>query len=199
MSMWPDNLTVAPLLAWPRELTKNRNYSPFTAEWSSTLALLKRELAQVNARNVVLQVAIDPTQFRRDGRPRADARSQHPGVILSLDTPRKGSLQFPCDSFTTWQDNVRAIALSMEALRKMDRYGVTKDGQQYTGWKALNPGPSGLMSEAAAGELLRAYAPGGTDLRVAYKHAARKTHPDAGGNYNDFHRVQKAAAVLGLK
>jgi len=34
---------------------------------------------------------------------------------------------------------VRAIALALEALRKVDRYGV-RSGSQYAGFKALPPG-----------------------------------------------------------
>jgi hypothetical protein len=39
-----------------------------------------------------------------------------------------------------WQHNVRAIALGLEALRKVDRYGITRRGEQYAGWKALPAG-----------------------------------------------------------
>jgi hypothetical protein len=35
--------------------------------------------------------------------------------------------------------NARAIALGLEALRKVDRYRITKRGERYTGWSALPP------------------------------------------------------------
>lgn len=45
--------------------------------------------------------------------------------------PRRGHLSYPCDTFTTLQDNLRVIALALEALRMVDRYGVTRRGEQY--------------------------------------------------------------------
>lgn len=41
-----------------------------------------------------------------------------------------------------WQINLRAIALGLEALRKLDRYGITSRGEQYTGWRAIEATPS---------------------------------------------------------
>lgn len=199
MNAWPDSLTIAPLLTWPREFTKDRRRAPFSAPWSSTLDLLDRELWAINARNGVLQVAIEPNGFRLDGRPRATAKQTHPGIILTFDSDR-GSLQFPCDAFERWQDNLRAVALAMEALRKVDRYGVTYRNEQYTGWKALNAGPSAVGSTSAAAEHLRTFAPAGTDLRACYVHARRKTHPDHNdGDRTAWDRVERAAAVLGLR
>ena len=46
-------------------------------------------------------------------------------------------MRFPCDTFTDWQANVRGIALALEALRAVDRYGVTQQAEQYRGWTAL--------------------------------------------------------------
>jgi len=44
----------------------------------------------------------------------------------------------PCDSFRDWEANLRAIALSLEHLRAVDRYGVTtEEEEQYTGWLRL--------------------------------------------------------------
>lgn len=173
---------------WPGKLTQYRKYSPFRANWTDTLKLLERETDMLNAKNIVMQFAITEREVRIDGAIRADARPQHPGIILSFDS-KFGSLQYATDIFDKWQDNVRAIALSLEALRKVDRYGVSKRGEQYTGWKAL-PAPDSEMTEVQAKTLLESY--GGE------RQALKSTHPDAGGKVNDFRRVQKAREVLGL-
>ena len=86
------------------------------------------------------------------------------------------------------QDNVRAIALSLEALRAVDRYGVSKRGEQYAGWKQLTTGDS--MSQAEARDLLASYG-GETE-------ALKKTHPDTGGDVESFRKVQRAREVLGV-
>jgi hypothetical protein len=43
--------------------------------------------------------------------------------------------------------NSRSIGLELEALRAIDRYGITKQGEQYVGFKAL---PSGSLVGVSA-------------------------------------------------
>ncbi|MWV50083.1 molecular chaperone DnaJ [Rathayibacter sp. VKM Ac-2803] len=202
---WPDELTVAPIGEWPGLITPDRRTAPFRASWTDTLKILRRELTALDADDVILQVAISAAQFRIDGRPRRDARADHPGIILTL-TSIHGPLSYPCDTFTTWQDNVRAIALALEALRKVDRYGVTKRGEQYRGFLALEsttaPGTRHVMefsTTAGAADWLDAnYGEPGTihTFRELVRRAKRATHPDLGGDPIDFHNVAAAEARI---
>ena len=198
-----------PMDRWPGALTRSRRGSPFYAKWGDTLELLNRELRALGAKNVFVQVALDPSDFRNDGTPRARAQARHPGVILTLDS-KYGPLQYPCDTFWDWQSNVRAIALALEALRKVDRYGVTKHGEQYTGWKQLGSGMpmgSGSMSVEDAAQFMSAAVDGihsaqslidSRDRRKdAYRRAAQTMHPDVrGGSEEQFKKLQEAKAVL---
>lgn len=111
-------------------------------------------------------------------------------------------LRYPCDTFDDWQDNVRAIALALEALRTVDRYGVTKRAEQYKGWAAL-PSPNGdHWGEKEALDFLVQLM--GSDARIAtpdrladtIRRAEFKTHPDRGGNPDDFKKVQQARKLL---
>lgn len=194
-----------PIDRWPDQLNRRRQRSRFKAGWSDTLDLLKRELRQLRAKDIVIQLAITEDEIRLDGYPRANARPEHPGVILAFDS-KHGPLKYATDAFTDWQDNIRAIALGLEALRKVDRYGITKRGEQYTGWRAL-PGASGepttldeaarvLSSEAGngtnAGEIL-AHA---EHARRAIRKALASAHPDRGGSGERFHAVQGARKVV---
>jgi len=205
MNDWPDRLTVDPIGQWPGTLTRSRQRSNFSATWGTTLQLLDREVWYLGGKNMRLQVAIPASQFRLDGRPRATAKAEHPGVILTLDS-KHGPLSYPCDTFMTWQDNVRAIALALEALRKVDRYGVTKRGEQYRGFLAIEAtaAPAGFATtdEALAflGEFLGL---GLAEMRVisgaptrALRRAQRETHPDVGGDAATFQRVTLAEAKL---
>jgi hypothetical protein len=97
----------------------------------------------------VIEAQFTEDEIRLDGRPRAGARPAFPGVIVSFDS-KHGPLRFCCDDCVDWMDNVRAIALTMNYLRGADRYGVTKDGEQYKGWKALPPpGPTDAKIQTA--------------------------------------------------
>lgn len=202
MTDYPARMTLRPIERWPGKLTANRTRSQFSAPWRATLDLLDRELWHLGpaGRNApaVLQIAMREQDFRLDGMPRANARPEHPGVILAIEST-KGPLSFPCDRFVTWQDNLRAIALSLEALRKIDRYGITPNAEQYTGWKQLPGGGQAATSMSAehARMVIREYGGVDADLEKAYRRAQFATHPDR----NDDSRVlwdsvEAAAAVL---
>lgn len=210
MTGWPDTLTVAPIREWPGALTSTRRLSGFSATLNDTLAVLDREIRQLcdtvaQRLSAELLVAIDPSQFRQDGRPYANAKAQHPGVIFSIDS-KFGRLSYPCDTFTRWEDNLRAIALALEALRKVDRYGVTKRGEQYRGFLALEAtaAPAGFHTLAAAITFLRQVGGVAPDVYQApevhyprvLRAAQRAAHPDLGGDPVAFQRVSLAEAML---
>ncbi|MBS3177728.1 MULTISPECIES: hypothetical protein [unclassified Pseudoclavibacter] len=199
MSAWPDELTVDPIGEWPGTLTVVRRRSDFASTWTQTLELLDRETRMLGGKNVRLQVAIPPQHFRLDGRPRATAKAEHPGVILTLDS-KHGALSYPCDTFEHWMDNVRAIALALEALRKVDRYGVTTGGEQYRGFLALEGPPS--MTNDSAWQILWHAAwederpADNVTARETIRAAQRRTHPDNGGSAAAFQRVTEAEQYL---
>lgn len=197
------NVTFRPIDRWPGESTKRRQRSRFRAGWSDTLELLQRELDQLKAKNTVVMLDLTEDDIRLDGWPRANANPGHPGVILAFESPY-GPLKYPCDTFTTWKDNLRAIALALEALRKVDRYGVTKRGEQYTGWRAL-PGPSGEATTAQQAAGILASESGGHTQQIldhpdaagaAIRQALMEAHPDRGGSPDRFHAVQTARRVI---
>lgn len=204
MSDYPAGMTLRPIEHWPGKLTRHRTRSSFSAPWKSTLDLLDRELWHLGpaGRNApaVLQIAMREQDFRLDGMPRANARPEHPGVILAIEST-KGPLSFPCDRFLTWQDNLRAIALSLEALRKIDRYGITPNAEQYTGWKQLPGGGPRAPSAVDSEMVILSYAdvPTGeaVSLDQAYRRARANAHPDRrGGDRAAWDAVEAAAEVL---
>jgi hypothetical protein len=186
--------------------------NPFRATWSDTLQLLDAELGYLDARDVVFEVdVVDESQIRLDGMLRSGAKVESPAVRLAFDS-RYGPLTYATDRFRgqyysdppDWQINLRAIALGLEALRKVDRYGITKRGEQYTGWKALPAGramPASHMTSDEASRLL--YEISGCDAYAppedAWRRARAKAHPDRNeGDRALWDQVEQAAAVLGL-
>jgi hypothetical protein len=197
---------VAPLPAkWPGKPTLSRKAGPFAENWTSTMEILQRELRMLNAREVMLQMDVRVEDLRRDGMVSASARPG-PSVILVF-TSGANRLSFPCDRFNWWQTNVRAIALALEALRKVDRYGV-QAGRQYEGFKALGSGGSSSapapMGPEEAAKILAQHSelPAAViehdlqTLRVAARLARAKAHPDKGGTDVEFQRVEEAIRIL---
>lgn len=175
------NVIYRPLERWDRRGAGSRPHSPFKAAYTDTINLLERECRLLGARNVVVELAIRETDLRLDGKPYAGMRPEHPGVTVSFDS-KHGPLKYTADKFATWQENLRALALGLEALRKVDRYGMTSRGEQYTGWKALPSGEATLRDRGE--ELIREY--GGE------RAALMATHPDRGGDPEEFAAVQAA-------
>lgn len=177
----------------------------FRASYGNTLRLLDRELAKLDARNVIMQAGFKPEHLRNDGWPRSGVPRQHEAVVLSFTTGRGVECSFPCSTFDTFDDNVRAIAMTLEALRAIDRYGVSLGGEQYTGWAQIAaPGESEPTTREEAAIWLAAVAGVPKDYILdsaeacdeAYRKAARKMHPDSGGNHDDFVELQRCMRIL---
>lgn len=206
---------IRPIESWPGTRTPEgrRVRARFDSTNTATLQLLERELAMLNATDRVLQLDIAEKDLRNDGGLRAAARPASPGVVLTFKS-KGGPMRFAADRFTGAWDNLRAIALGMEALRKIERYGIADDDQQYSGWRQLPTGnkPRELTREEAAGiianhaadtipaaqiiarEILR------NDGTAYYiRQAEKRTHPDSmavTSSASAFADVQLAKAVL---
>jgi hypothetical protein len=204
------------LTQWPREHdptpAHERRGSPFRASHSHTLKLLDYELAALGAGSVVLQVDIPANKIRLDGLPHSNAPigAGNPGVVLSFETA-DGKFMYPCDRFATWKQNLRALALTLEKLRAVDRYGVSTHGEQYVGWKALSENVDADLSPEAAATIIARTAGVSDDddlvvvvnnilhageLMTHYRRALRYSHPDHGGSRAAFDRLQAARRIL---
>lgn len=179
---------------------------------SQTLDDLDGELGQVDARDVVIQIDVTNKQdmrddVRRDGRIRDDARVHSPAVVLTFKSAGTKPLVFACDYFKRWQDNLRALALGLEALRKLERYHIAQTGDQYRGWMALPAAGATVptLSTNQAAHLVARLAgdPESTAVlaaadraKDAIRRARAKTHPDAGGRNEDWTMLQEAERIL---
>lgn len=172
----------------------------FEASWSDTVEVLARELRMLGAKRIVVELDLAEGDLRIDGLPRSNARIGD-SVRIAFDS-KHGPLMYETGRFSSryyrarlsgWQSNLRAIALGLEALRKVERYGITKRGEQYAGWKQLP-----VSTDPADAIQTREQAAAVIDSYGGVKAALRKTHPDAGGNETEFRKVIRAREVLGV-
>lgn len=208
------DITFRPLHGWPGKMTPAdaRRRSIFgKTTVTSTIKLLRHEINQIRARDPLISLAINERDIKRDGYPRADARPAHPGVIISFDT-QHGRLVYKCDTFDHWHWNIRAIALTLEALRKPDRYGVLNAGEQYSGNRMLTAGGTKTtMNVRAAAEFMARQVTSSVlpfDTRVEYlihdanwldvwyREASKQMHPDRGGTPEQMDLLTKARDTL---
>lgn len=161
--------------------------SPFSRNWLSTVRLLATELRMHGAQGAVMELDMREQDFRvSDGLPRGDRQTRTPGIVLAFKaTAVVGSpeLRYEVATYASWRDNVLAVAKGLESLRAVDRYGVTRRGEQYAGWKALPAGSVGSGGNITRGAELVDAAAG--DIKVALHDA----HPDHGGEADDFRDI----------
>jgi hypothetical protein len=190
--------------------------SSFSANWSTTLDLLIGEVFKLQTRGMpdpVIEVDVGERDIRVDGGLRADARTASPAVRIAFDSIH-GPMIYQSDRYFAgpeyrnamqpWQHNVRAIALTLEALRAVDRYGASGHGEQYRGYRQLESGTVKLTPEQAW-NVLRIHAgaePGSADWvsgPALLKLARIQTHPDRNnGQRGPWDDVERAAKALDL-
>lgn len=208
------SFTTRPIDHYPGTPSKNRVSSPFNSTYGATLKLLERELRALHARGVVLMADIQESDLRLDGEIRANANIG-PRVVVAFEGRVNAEwvpLKYACDRFYRWQDNVRAIALGLEALRKVERYGIATRGEQYTGWKALGSGLAiGARQVMTTAEALRVIndlsesrydrddlgkQSTRDDMVTAFRTALKRHHPDQGGSAEAVAALLEARKVL---
>ena len=190
----------------PRPASLPLMHSRFRAKWTDTFGLLQHELGHLDARDVIIEAGYGSNQIRNDGWPMASSKPNHPAVRISFNSHGR-SLAFPCYRYADAWDNVRAIALSLEALRAVDRYGVTREAEQYKGWAQLEaPKPAAMEQQQALafmveqaqryyGSIVRWETP--DEVRDLYRMLAKRLHPDVrGGDRTEWNKLEAAYAAL---
>lgn len=202
---------------FPRKLTPadERSYSKFKKTWARVLDDLEYETDMLEARegSVVIMTFHTNHEVRNDGKLRSDARGpRYPGVVIRFDVPSEDRkrwvpMSFECDQFVEWKANVQAIAGALEALRKIDRYGVSSRGKEkahYAGYKALPSAEGKVSTRGAAAAYLATHSGvamkeillSDTARSTAYRKAAQRLHPDTGGSVDEFAKLVEANNIL---
>jgi hypothetical protein len=194
-------------LQWPegykRTPTASRTKSRFGFHSSGQVSLVAArnqlffQMSRLGAVNVVLTTDLP---VRGDGLPYANGRADDPGVavwfVLPDDRGNSHTKVFACDRWRTHAENMMAIAKSVEAMRGLDRWGMSEIVERTMGGFAALPSgePSGPTKKPWR-EVLFANGPLGVggdlglekgDVLVLAKsrHRAliKQHHPDAGGS-----------------
>lgn len=201
--------TVRPLSdrSWLRP-EEDRPPSPFRSSWPETEKLLAVEVTALDGQDVVIGVDVGESDLRIDGRLRARARAATPAVEVAF-VSRHGPLLYRSDRYTApwahqgepWHANVRAIALTLQALRAVDRYGASGSGEQYTGYRAIAAAPAPMTRGQARFVVWSTSAVGDPALDLdpppaVVRQARRRAHPDVAGDRAAWDRLEEAVRVL---
>ena len=186
-------------LQWPTGWIRTPGYSRKRAAFRTSrtetgrvgvpegIRRLEREIERMGGENATLSSNM---RVRIDGSVRAnEGEPGDPGVALYFAFKGKATV-FACDRFDRVGDNIAAIAGHIDALRRVERYGVGSLEQALSGYKAL-PADTAANWRAVFGF--------GADQRVtlamlddAYKTLAKTKHPDLGGSDEAMSHVNRA-------
>ena len=179
------------MVTWHGKPTHPRQAGRFKTDYSKSIRDLSNELRQIGATGVVVvEAGFAARDIRADGLPRSDARAPaHPGVSIFAGKTAKGPMRVSSDTYIDWQDNLRAIVLTLTALRAVARYGATRGDEQYKGFSALPPprddsGAFATIDEAAAWMASHDSVPASEimgsveTLQAVYRRLVKSFHPD---------------------
>lgn len=170
-------------LCWPTGYprTKVRYSDQFRVGMAVARADLMKSVAAFGGKDCIISSNL--TAF-------SDSTNGDPGIALWFKW--KGAWRcIACDTYSRVIANIRAVGLTVDALRAMERYGTQMLDQLMEGVsteKALPPHDRqwwevlGLSTEPTHLE----------PCEAAYRKLAAKTHPDTGGSKEEFQRVQEA-------
>jgi hypothetical protein len=181
-------------LTWPegRPRTRTRRASRFELGFVDARDRLLDELRRLGARDVVISSNVP---LRRDGLPVADAREPaDPGVAVYFER-RVGDRSVPfviaCDTYNRVKANLRAIGLTVEALRSIERHGASELLEQaFTGFAAL---PPAQLADPPWWVVLGVDQNADMDtIRGARNLLALAHHPDRGGDAERMAQINRA-------
>lgn len=156
-----------------------------------TVAISRQRLAyQVDALGAALPVLSTNLELRLDGQPRSDRRDpEDPGAACYFQL-RGRPIVLACDRWNTVAGNIAAIAAHIDAMRRMDRYGVGSVERMFEGFAAL-PVPGRVDWRADLGIPPDALVTAEV-IQQRWRSLAEKHHPDRGGNPSQMAAVNAA-------
>lgn len=165
-------------VGWAR--TKIAKRSPYKLPLDRALQELTQELRLFRAKEFVVSSNVEP---RLAGLPRGPATATDCGVAVYWEDQQGRPRVMACDQWDSVRGNVRAIAVTINALRQIERSGASQLLERaFTGFAALpaDAGPSQWR------EVLQV-PPDATlaAVEAAYKQRAREAHPDRPGGSNE--------------
>lgn len=177
--MWPTG--------YPRTARPSNNFRFYPSTLISEIRSLKEELGRMYARGIVISTNI-PT--KNDGNPYA-TYSKPPDVGVSVYfTVDNKAMALCCDKWNTVEANLRALVMSVDAMRGLDRWGVSEImNRAFMGFKALPEKAASFPWWDVLGVSRTATR---KEVESAYKKKVKSHHPDNGGDPVKWQELQEA-------
>lgn len=169
-------------LCWPegrpRTEKSKRRQSRFRVEYSAAV----RDLS------TTLRILGKPAQVTSDVVGLLADAPADPGVAVWLAMP-SGLRCICCDEYQSVRENVRAIGLTLDALRQVENYGTTMLDQ------VLGHSVPSLPQSASASRDWFAGCSTRAEIETRYRELAMEQHPDRGGEPGTMAEINEAKAL----
>jgi len=163
---------------WPRTEPQRREHSKFKTTLTAAISNMTTEIKRMGGTAIILSsnCALGQTN------------ATDPGVVVYFQW-QGTAMAVPCDRWNRVDANVQAIALTIEAMRGMERWGAKHMIRaMFSGFKQLTSG-----SRRPWWDVMGILADSPTDLvHARYRELAKQRHPDTGGNGELFATLQNA-------
>lgn len=182
-------------LDWPLGYKRavKRIESKFKQGMEQSQQFLREEIRRLNAKSLIVSTNIP---IRKDGGMYVEYMSRRlpdPGVAIFFKY-KDSEVVMCCDHYERVWENIYALGKGIEAIRGMERWGVSDFIERaFTGFKALPAPPMAPICNWW--DILEILATSNSDeIKQAYRKLAAKYHPDnqGTGNAEKFIQVQKA-------
>lgn len=177
-------------MGWPRTKPHARDRARFRSKGGalsvySATQRLQSELERLGATGEILSTNVIT---RLDGMPRSNqSEPGDPGAAVYFQLKGKPHC-LACDTWDRVADNIAAIVRHIDALRRIDRYGVGTMEQAFVGYAAL-------PAQAASWFVVLEFPESSTSwdaVEDRYFQLAQKHHPDKGDSVETMAKINVA-------
>ena len=177
-------------IGWPKTESWSRKSGGFQVSYEEAANQLADELERLGASDGYLST---DQPVRISGSPDRTKQPNTPGVALYFERNNK-QLCIPCDRFNSVRDNIRAIGLTLEAVRRMERYGTSQMVEAaLSGFTALPANAGEHSGPRAWYEVLGVAQDAPKEvIRATYRTLTKTKHPDAGGSPEEWDELRRA-------
>ena len=176
-------------LQWPMgwKRTKTRKKSQFKTTFGRARDNVFHELKLMGVGNCNVIMSTN-LPLRRDGLPYAGmANPTDPGIAVYFRYKDK-FMVLACDQYHKVEENVHAVAKTIEAMRGIERWGTSDMMERsFTGFQALPPPKNSWFDILEVHEKASA-----EEIRTAWREKAKLYHPDQGGSDEMMAKINQA-------
>ncbi len=177
---------------WPRTSAYDRQrHGSMDDRFGRAVQGIIKEIDMLGGTDAIISSNVE---LRQDGLPYANRRHpDDPGIAVYFNLDGNSQC-IPCDKWLNIGQNLRAIEMTINALRGLERWGAKEMvSAAFRGFKALPEGGHPADPEPTWWEVLGVPRHAAhTEVLTAYRRKIRVSHPDQGGSLEDFYRIRTA-------